>query len=504
MAKTKPESAFDTAPPPPPDGEKAPGGTPKGDGSPSHTPLIAAGGGVGAIIAGGALWSWSPLATAVGMGVAGTGVAGGVVAARRRKARGAVPGAKSSDRAVRSAVRAGRRAVRLSTRGSRRSLLGGGKGVLGGGRSGRGPGLGGALSGKKATGPVRSKRADRGAAKAAAKPAPKSTIKPGGGPAAGKRSLRDRLTGRTRATGPGPGTKRPAKTSPAAGRKRTPRTAAKQPGAPKSTGRVSRAAAALGHRGASAGRRVKAAAGKPGGRRASGASGGGSRRPAKGAPKLRPASSTPGSAAGKGGSGRSRKVKPGASSAAATGQRPKRRWWTRAAPAVATPPKPAKSKGANSGGTKTTPAVKPLVQKPVAGTSAKPQKSLLGAKKLPATQPQFGLSPARTGQPVKRAPANLTPLFSHPGGDMSTDASTGHTRSRTYEDGATEARRSALKLDDHAATARGEASRLEGMAGMEDARDTLLDEARRADATAEDRRALGKGFAALAPLEGRD
>lgn len=83
------------------------------------------------------------------------------------------------------------------------------------------------------------------------------------------------------------------------------------------------------------------------------------------------------------------------------------------------------------------------------------------------------------------------------------DASTGHTRAATYTEAASAARQSAARLDDHAATARGEAGRLDGLPGMEGARDDLLDESRRAAATAADRRSLASGFQGLAGLEGR-
>lgn len=87
---------------------------------------------------------------------------------------------------------------------------------------------------------------------------------------------------------------------------------------------------------------------------------------------------------------------------------------------------------------------------------------------------------------------------------MSTDASTGSTRSRTYTDAADHARASAVKFDDHATTAAGEARQLDGVKGMEQARDDLVAESRRATATADDRRGRAAGLQILADLEGRD
>lgn len=85
-----------------------------------------------------------------------------------------------------------------------------------------------------------------------------------------------------------------------------------------------------------------------------------------------------------------------------------------------------------------------------------------------------------------------------------TDASTATTRASTYTQAGVDARTSAIRFDDHAQTARGEASKVEGLPHMSATRDELLGEARRADASAEDRRGLAKGFDSLASLEGRD
>lgn len=87
---------------------------------------------------------------------------------------------------------------------------------------------------------------------------------------------------------------------------------------------------------------------------------------------------------------------------------------------------------------------------------------------------------------------------------MSTDASTGATRSRTYTDAAGLARSSAVKFDDHAATAAASAREMQGRKGMEEAQAGFEAEARKATATADDRRHLARGFDTLAELEGQD
>jgi hypothetical protein len=84
------------------------------------------------------------------------------------------------------------------------------------------------------------------------------------------------------------------------------------------------------------------------------------------------------------------------------------------------------------------------------------------------------------------------------------DASTGHSRSQTYAGAAGTARVSAARFDDHAATAHSEARKIADLPDMAAARADFVTEGRKADAAAEDRRSLAKGFDALSSLEGRD